>query len=252
MIFALKMIEQTVRVIGVQNNPRIQSRAHDDRGLWRRWVAANSIGETVGLGGAALAGLLVASFSDDGSSLLWRVIAFAVMVLAGVFEGVAVGVAQWLGMRRALPEIKGSRWTLATALGAFIAWIMGMIPSFMMGNDNGMQGPGPSEEMVIILAAGMGILLGPVLGIPQWVVLRRHLPSAGWWILANSAAWGIGMPIIFIGIGMIADGNNPLGVNIAMGALTCAVAGAAVGAVHGVALKRLIAGRDRLVDHVAQ
>jgi hypothetical protein len=35
------------------------------------------------------------------------------------------------------------------------------------------------------------MLVGGFLGIAQWLVLRRHLPNAGWWIPANMIGWGV-------------------------------------------------------------
>ncbi len=85
----------------------------------------------------------------------------------------------------------------------------------------------------------MGLVLGPVLGTPQWAVLRRHLPRAGWWIAANAAAWALGMVVVFAGMNLMPEGASLLTVAlIAVGAT--AAAGAAVGAVHGAALVRLM------------
>ena len=30
----------------------------------------------------------------------------------------------------------------------------------------------------------------------QWLVLRRHIPEASWWILANAIGWAVGWAII--------------------------------------------------------
>ena len=44
-------------------------------------------------------------------------------------------------------------------------------------------------------------LLGPWLGIPQWVVLKRRLPSVRWWwILISAFGWGIQFPGMIPGL----------------------------------------------------
>jgi NhaP-type Na+/H+ or K+/H+ antiporter len=208
-----------------------------DWSFWWRWVGANAIGEMIGLGIVAATAMLLAS--KDAPDIGWRLTEAAIIALAGIAEGVAVGIAQWRVLRWRLPELSASRWTIATAAGAFVAWIIGMIPSTVMGGDSP-AGTMPSRTLVILMAAGMGVALGPILGIPQWLALRRHLPRAGWWIAANCAGWALGMPIIFLGVGVIARNDFSYAVNIALGALLCAIAGAAVGAVHGAALLRLL------------
>ena len=89
--------------------------------------------------------------------------------------------------------------------------------------------------MVYALAAMMGFVLGPILGVPQWLVLRHHVPKAGWWVLANALAWMVGMVIVFIGTSFIPPEGMSLNVAFVL-LLFLFVAGAAVGAIHGLAL----------------
>jgi hypothetical protein len=94
------------------------------------------------------------------------------------------------------------------------------------------------------LAAAMGLALGPLLGWAQWLVLRRHVRGAGPWIWANAAAWAVGMPIVFLGAG----NAPPAGlVAVPFVLAVLAAAGAAVGAVHGAVLVRLVRDRRRAV-----
>ena len=89
-----------------------------------------------------------------------------------------------------------------------------------------------SDLVVYALAAGMGLVLGPILGVPQWLALRRYVPNAGWWVPANALAWMLGMVVIFIGTSFIPASGFTW--QIAMLLLLFVVAaGAVVGAVHG-------------------
>ena len=36
-----------------------------------------------------------------------------------------------------------------------------------------------------------GIIGGTIIGFTQWLVLRRHLSSAWWWIIASLLGWGV-------------------------------------------------------------
>jgi hypothetical protein len=220
--------------------------------FWLRWVAANAAGELVGLGGTALlAALLFTRMGGDASSVPATLTGAALVVAAGALvEGMAVGGAQWVVLRRALPGLSGRRWMGMTALGAGVAWALGMVPSTLMsiasdGPQSAAPPAEPSEAVVYALAALMGLALGPVLGLPQWLALRRHVAHAGWWIAANALAWALGMPIIFAGVSLVVDGHGPLAARAGGAAGTLALAGAVVGAVHGLFLLRLLRGTRR-------
>jgi hypothetical protein len=105
---------------------------------------------------------------------------------------------------------------------------------------SGPSGPGEMSEVAqILLAAGLGLVVGPFLGVPQWWVLRRYVGRAGWWVLANSLAWALGMPVVFFGVGHVEIGVGFLGVGVSV-LSTLAIAGAVVGAVHGLFLVWLL------------
>jgi hypothetical protein len=137
----------------------------------------------------------------------------------------------------------------ATAVGAGFAWLLGVIPSTLMslGEQGGEAATAAAPDMsgppMLGLAALMGIVLGPVLGLPQWVVLRNYVSGAGWWVPAQSAAWALGMPLVFLAAGSIPEGT-PLLVIVAIVAGTLALAGAVVGMVHGAALVWLARRRN--------
>jgi hypothetical protein len=210
--------------------------------LWGQWIVANSIGELLGLGlVAAIGGGLVWRFGEPAEAL-GVLLLTAALLLLGACEGVIVGVAQWLALRHFVPLLKAGVWIRATATGAFIAWALGLIPSTLM-NLREAAGAAPPVEMsdatMFMLAVAMGLGLGAILGLPQWLALRRRLSRAGWWVMANAVAWAVGMPVIFSGAGSVPQGMA-VGSLILFIALTLAVAGAIVGAIHGFALVWLL------------
>lgn len=219
----------------------------ESRTIWRRWVVANGLGEFIGLTStmAMVAGLFSA---NDSLSLGAALIAAAGVALAGaVVEGVVVGLAQVSVLRRAIPGFAWPPWVIATSIGALVAWLLGMMPStFFQAMAKGTEvaaSAAPFDPPLILqlgLAVAMGAALGPFLGVPQWLVLRRHLPRAGRWVLANSVAWAAGMPMIFLATGLIQPGwpNAAIFAAIAVG---CLAAGLVVGAVHGIWLVRMLA-----------
>lgn len=201
--------------------------------VWWQWIAANAISETIGLGGTLLIGILLLA---NASQTIGTILAAVLAILAGtLIEGSLVGTAQWLVLQRPLPGIQWRTWVGATALGACIAWTLGMFPSTFMFNGSGSATGGSgtmSDLMVYVLAAGMGLVLGPILAVPQWLSLRRHVPKAGWWVPANALAWMLGMVVIFIGTSFIPASGFTWQIAMLL-ILFVVAAGALVGAVHG-------------------
>jgi hypothetical protein len=221
--------------------PAVSAHGWWDGKLWSLWVLANALGEFVGLGTAALLGVFLVMIVEGWLDTSAPLIIAVGMVSLGTFEGAVVGGAQWLVLRQRLSEIAARTWTGATALGAFIAWTLGMVPSSLIefgGNNGNASGPDFSPVIYYGLASALGAVLGVVLAVPQWVVLRRHVTHAGWWLPANSVAWAIAMPVVFLGASSgPGEGLSMLLVILIAG--TVIVAGAVVGAVHGVAMLRL-------------
>lgn len=85
----------------------------------------------------------------------------------------------------------------------------------------------------------MGLVLGPILGLPQWWLLRRYVNNAWLWLPATAIAWAWGMIIIFGVVGMVSEvGFNALAIGIILGGLL--FGGAVVGAIHGYVLVKLL------------
>jgi hypothetical protein len=171
-------------------------------------------------------------------------IALGIALAGALVEGTVVGTAQWLVLRVPLRGMRWRWWVTATAMGAFVAWALGMLPSTIMQATAGSAGggaavPEPSFGLQMALAAGMGLLLGPILGGFQWPVLRHHVPRAGRWLVANALAWAAGMPIIFIAAGSAPQDVTVGGLVMLVGGALLA-AGAVVGAVHGVFMLKMI------------
>jgi hypothetical protein len=106
----------------------------------------------------------------------WILGRFLLPNLAIVTIGVALGVLQWLIL---LHRIRNSQWwILATILG----WTSG------------------SLLILVALPQGMelfsGVILGLTTGTAQWLILRREVYWAGWWIVINLIAWTTGMVLL--------------------------------------------------------
>jgi hypothetical protein len=221
--------------------------------FYPRWILANALAEGLGLGATLL---LVQIFISPLES--WRpgpaAIVFSALLavmLGIVLEGVLVGRLQGRVLAARTPRIGTGEWTVATALGAGLAWILGMLPSTLIGLFGAEPAVGstpalPSSMplwMLLAIAAAAGGVLGPVLAVAQCGVLRRVVRHPWRWVAANAAAWAVGMAVIFAGMDRVPWGDGLLGVAAGI-FLTCALAGAAVGAIHGWVLQRMLCNED--------
>lgn len=233
-------------ISGVEATLRPQARNWWDWNLWLQWTLANVAGEVLGLGLAGVVAIVMVLTTGEPETALVTLMMAGVMIAAGTLEGVIVGFAQWLVLRRRLRRMSRREWITATAIGAFAAWVIGMAPSTLMAlNQNAGSSPPPeiSDSVKYALAAVMGAALGMILGAPQWRVLRRYASGASLWIWANAAAWAVAMPVVFIGAGASPVGASALSVALTV-VVTIAAAGASVGAIHGVALLWLLRRRQ--------
>jgi hypothetical protein len=210
--------------------------------FWLRWVAANALGEAVGLSAVLLVGFGVLGPSLSGLAGAWpAVVGLIAGVLLGIFEGVVVGAAQGAILRRRLPRLALRTWIVATVIGAMVAWGLGMLPSTLMSADasGGQAAAEMPEALTYAMAAGMGLVSGVILALAQWLALRQHVRRAGLWLPANALAWLCGMPLVFLGMGAIPAGASVLQALPIVVAATVA-AGAVVGAIHGVMLVKVL------------
>ena len=175
------------------------------RSDWLAWFLASVIG--YGLG--AILGVSIAwRFFPTGDATNG--------ITLGVLMGLIGGYFQWVVLRE---RIAGAGlWGLTSALGLGSA--MGALVAADTGENIAMAG-------VVIL----GSVFGVVSGILQWLILRRKVPQAGWWLLANLAGSLVGAVAILIAIAISGTGNWGLAVmtfGLVFGAANGAITGAAL------------------------
>ena len=175
--------------------------------LWNyylAWISVNALAWAAGFGAAQLYARLL--YSNDrfiqrvleGASYIWTRPLDSPIAAAnyGLMLGAAVGLGQWYVLRRRI-DIKWQFWLAATAFGF-------ALHGLLLGLDvNLIGGPGPAGEAALTGELSQGAALGSigllcsgivVVGLLQWLVLRRNLPRAGWWVLVSTAALLLASP----------------------------------------------------------
>jgi hypothetical protein len=216
--------------------------------LWIRWALANAFSEMFGLGLTFIITGFMVSKLDSQQTITGILLAFVFAVVSGAVEATFVGLAQWWAMYPWFPAIGKSAWWRGTLIGALIAYVLGYLPSTLMNVGEATTSSAPVAEppqwAILLLAAGMGAVGGVVLSFAQWLVMRGKVDRAGLWIPANMLAWTFGMPVIFWGIDMSFK-MTTLWQSVLLMAGTLFVAGAMVGAIHGLFLVRLAENNQR-------
>jgi hypothetical protein len=128
------------------------------------WVIISQIERVVG-GTIEVAGRT--RFTED---FLFDYVFFPLLVLL-------TGLLQYLLLRRYLPRM--GWWIVATALG----WPLGIAVVYL-----------GYAIWPIALSANSpwsATLVGAVVGLAQWLVLRQRVLRAGWWVPASALGWGL-------------------------------------------------------------
>ena len=194
------------------------------------WIIACVVGEGIGMTVSAAAAR--ASEGLPGSAAL------TVLIVGGLIEGTALGVLQAAWLTRRFPGVSRLRWVLTTVLIAGIGWALASAPA-ALSDPAGAQ---PDAVFILLMAAGLGLAMGALLGVGQALVLRHHVRHPWRWVSISAVAWTPAMVVIFAGA-TVPDASWPTGAVIAVGALTGVAAGALLGLVS-LALMRTLTGQS--------
>lgn len=200
-----------------------------------RWTAACAAAEALGLGAAAGAARWAQS-TDPAAGL-------ALIVAAGLVEGVALGAAQAGVLGRWLPRLRRGRYVAATVLVAGLGWAAASAPAALTVDDGA---PGPSRLVLLVGGAALGLGMGVLLGAAQAVTMRGAVPRPRRWVLASTAAWPGAMAVIFVGASSPGE-TWSTGAVMLTGAVTGGLAGAVLGLVSWSFLPSLTAGGPQRV-----
>jgi hypothetical protein len=99
-------------------------------------------------------------------------------VIVPIVAGLLIGFAQWIVLRRYLTTsvdwvlAGGTAWAVGYAFGLLL--IQSLSGTFLGG-------------------VAAYLLFGAIIGLVQWPILRREIPSALLWLAVNTLAWATGL-----------------------------------------------------------
>ena len=169
-------------------------------GIWLGWIAASTVGMFVGFIASFFAIVFIAMLTELVPGL--GDVDWLGDLVFGIGLGVGVGVLQWVVLWIFLElqsvgigagELKWSvLWQQVSRAGwwvlASVAACYGIINSgFIFISE-----PFRFDPLRIIGVVALG---GAVAGILQWLVLRGKVSRAGWWVLASTVGWALGVTV---------------------------------------------------------
>jgi hypothetical protein len=160
-------------------NAQGSSRTYKYLLLWLQWVSASIVASLVGLiaGTILFAGAVALILTlRVQSEITW----FLQPMIFGGFIGLSLSTAQKLIIQQHLSLPK--RFIQLSTMGALIALLLNSINDIL------------ASPLPLPFLAGIG---GAIFGFSQWLVLHRVLRHSGWWVLANSVAWGAGGTLMY-------------------------------------------------------
>ena len=179
------------------------------RWFWLLWLLATIAGLIVSL---AIMFVGLGAMLDNAPEAIFGAV-------FGGFLGAGYGIAQWLVLRRYVDGI--GWWIPLTIFGWAVFWA---------ANIAGLLGEGRGLAGVIVEGIVHGAILGGLVGLLQWILLRSEISRAGRWILVSAVAWSVGAGL-GDGISNILDGEGPL--EILIGFLVS-------GVIAGIGMMRLL------------
>ncbi len=181
--------------------------------FWVLWIAASELGGMLYFLPVGVVHIVLGlDRLDDplrsGEITTWMLVLAA--VLCGAACGSTIGLAQWLVLRRQFKRM--GLWIAATVAGyasiGLLApivsvfqpgWLNWALTLIISGKMHWMARLQPSWPAASWEAGGITLtLFGLVLGIAQWLVLRRRVSQAGWWVAISAVGWALAAAMNFL------------------------------------------------------
>ena len=186
--------------------------------VWCAWVVATTVGWLAG----SLGVFAVLAWTTGLADTIVR--SGAGSAILGAVMGLAIGVCEWLVLRR---EVTGARRWVVVSVGTWaVAWALGQAITDALLEDYWLLGLVPG-----------GLLLAAIVGVGQWLVLRRWARRASCWLPASLVGWfAAGTVSMYGGAGLFAMGLAAFVGPAPVAWLIAAAPGAFAGLITGAAL----------------
>ena len=196
-------------------------------GFWLQWAVASTLAFSLN---ASAIGVMAMVLGDTASVSIGFALYGATMAVVAFLPG----FLQWVILRQWVP--RAGWWVLVSGVGSFLGFLataLGM--SLAIGVAGGEAGS------AYVMFPGFGVAFayaGALVGTIQWIVLRKWVPRAGWWVLISSVSWAVaGLAYLLLTSLLLTRCSYPA---IPFGG---AVSGALSGGINGLGIVWLLRAR---------
>lgn len=207
-----------------------------DRKFWFKWILYYSLGDLLAIAAAAVIGGFL--FIDFSNRPLTPFTTTAILVIAGASEGLIIGYIQWKSLSRVLLHFKPIPWIATTTISAIAGWLLFLPPAIMLISFL-TKSSLINNYYSILYTALVGILFGTLMGVPQFIFIRKFYKNAFVWILANVFGWMFSFLIIYSAILMLTDSGLYI-YNLSLILISCVLSGLIQGLITGTSLHFLM------------
>lgn len=203
-------------------------------GFWLQWVLVTSVGWVLGLPlgllGGSVAAFVAALLKGEALAPEQAALVIGVPFTAALLSviGATVGTMQWLILRRKLDGV--ASWILASSVGGALGGAVGL-GAFSPGASSMSASAGDAVQ-----AAELFALIGAIIGVAQWLVLRGKVRTAPAWVLASGLGWSLPAGLGTLVATSLGDQVHWAVLLILVGTVT----GPLVGAITGIAIVWLL------------
>ena len=165
----------------------------------QQWIIHCALGALLGVALAGCVAMLIWQKSPEHITLTSRLLTMGGMILVGGLEGSILGFMQWRILTKKINALPARQWITVTTIVAMLSWTFGMIPFFLMEEQAVQTIPLQDKPLVAMLAVfAVGLVIGALFGLFQFIVLRHYIERALLWALANSLGWALALVWLYI------------------------------------------------------
>jgi hypothetical protein len=156
--------------------------------FWLGWIALSTIGSLLGIVAGFFVTLLTGGFGSNGFPFGWTV----VWAILGFF--------QWLLLKRRIK--RSSLWIATSALGGAVALPVCVLASYPISTNalsdffHNFISLDLSNSYEVFSLSKIGAINEAIVGTAQWLLLKRQISRAGWWIPVSALGGAMILPPI--------------------------------------------------------
>jgi hypothetical protein len=210
--------------------------------LWKKWIFKYSLGELIGIGvAAAIARFLFLSYPQS-EKISGTVLNVIILMIAGISEGLIIGYIQWRSLSKLVSDFPPLLWMFITTFATLAGWLFVLPPGIMLIAFLAKISL-ISTNNSILYTLLIGVIFGGMIGIPQFLIMRKYFENAIIWVLSNAVGWMMSFLIIYSSL-LLFQYTRSFLIDLLLIVSACVLSGFIQGMITGYALHFLMSVKE--------